>query len=356
MDRTMRTKRLLLLLFICQLYNLSFAAEDPTLKANLKDAQLQRATEFKKAIKAEQGYRSGVYIYTKRSIDDYLKTPEVLAARLAVLGFTDVYLGSELALSGKSDYYLKWQKTFIEEAHLYEMKVHALRLSSARLYVDDMRVLDDCKLVIDYNYSVKKKQRFDGVSADLEPHILKKGFVDYPQGLTLYWDSKDNFGKGKDNDLLLKRTVEILKMAQKELRPLPLNQAMGFFFQPRVDNGLLEHGGAKEFLQYCDQLIVMAYNYKAERVFEMAKPILIAAGDKEKSVSVCIKTSLGTVGDEGPITSFQTHGWDYMIKALQYLMKESSQFTSFRGIDIFEFQGFEIMWKDNEKNKTISDQ
>ena len=200
MDRMMRTKQLLLLILACLLYNLSFATEDPALKAKLSEKQLQRAAEFKKVLKTGQGYRSGVYIYTKRSIDDYLKTPEVLAARLAVLGFTDVYLGSEKALSGKSDDYLKWQKAFIEEAHLYGMKVHALRLSSARLYVEDMRVLDDCKLVIDYNYSVKKKQRFDGVSADLEPHILKKGFIDYPKGLTLYWDSKNNFGKGKDND------------------------------------------------------------------------------------------------------------------------------------------------------------
>lgn len=351
MDRTMRIKLLFLLSFTCLLCNLSFAAEDPTPKAKLNEMELQRAAEFKRILKTDQGYRSGVYVYTKRSIDDYLKTPEVLAARLALLGFTDVYLGSEKALSGKSDDYLKWQKTFIEEAHLYGMKVHALRLSSARLYVDDIRVLDDCKLVIDYNYSVKKKQRFDGVSADLEPHILKKGFVDYPKGLSLYWDSNNSYGKGKDNDLLLKRTVEVMKIAQKELRPLPLSQALGFFFQPRVDNGLLEHGGAKEFLQYCDQLIVMAYNYKAERVFEMAKPILVAAGDKAKTVSVCVKTSLGTVGDEGPITSFQTHGWDYMINALQYLMNESSQFTSFRGLDIFEFQGFEMMWKDDGNNK-----
>lgn len=335
------------------LCKLTFATEYPSPTAKLSETQLQRAAEFKKVLKTDQGYRSGVYVYTKRSIDDYKTTPEVLAARLAILGFTDVYLGSEKALSGKSDDYLKWQKTFIEEAHLYGMKIHALRLSSAGLFVDDLRVLDDCKSVIDYNYSVKKKQRFDGVSADLEPHILKKGFIDYPKGLNLYWDSKNSFGKGKDNDLLLKRTVEVMKMAKKELKPLPLNQAIGFFFQPRIDNGLLEHGSAKEFLQYCDQLVVMAYNHSAERVFNMAKPILVAAGNKEKTISVCVKTSLGTVGDEGPVTSFQMHGWDYMIHSLQYIMKESSQFAPFRGIDIFEFQGFELMWKDDEKkNKT----
>ena len=107
MDRIMRTKQSLLLILACLLYNLSFAAEDPALKAKLSEKQLQRAAEFKKVLKTGQGYTSGVYIYTKRSIDDYLKTPEVLAARLAVLGFTDVYLGSEKALSGKSDDYLK---------------------------------------------------------------------------------------------------------------------------------------------------------------------------------------------------------------------------------------------------------
>lgn len=328
------------------------AAENPIEKADLTPEQIQRAKAFKQVLGIDKGYRSGAYVYTKRSIDDYMKEPEKLAARLAVLGFTDVYLGSEKALSGEADDYMKWQRTFIREAHKYGLKVHALRLSSAKLYVSDMKILEDCNSVINYNYSVKKSDRFDGISADLEPHILKKGFIDYPKELTLVWDSKNNFGKGKDNGLLLKRTVEVMKLAKKELRPLPLSQALGFFFQPRVNNGLLEHGGADEFLQYCDQLIVMAYNYKPSRVFEMAEPILKAAEKSKnhpKSVSVCVKTSLGTVGDEGPVTSFQTHGWDYMIEAIKYLVEKGSTYPAFRGVDIFEFQGFEMMWNNKVK-------
>ena len=43
MDRMMRTKQLLLLILACLLYNLSFATEDPALKAKLSEKQLQRA-------------------------------------------------------------------------------------------------------------------------------------------------------------------------------------------------------------------------------------------------------------------------------------------------------------------------
>ena len=316
--------------------------------ADISPIMLERAAEFKKAIQTDGKYRSGAYIYTKRSIADYTKEPEKLAARLKILGITDVYLACDKALSGEDDNQLKWQRTFIRTAHEYGMKVHALRLSSARLYVNNEKLYSDCKSIIDYNYSVKKTERFDGVSADLEPHIMKKGFVDYPKDFNLYW-SNDNYGIGKDNDQLLKRTVEVMKIAKKELKPLTLNQAVGFFFQPRVNNGLLQHGGADEFLKYCDNIIVMAYNFRMTRIWEMAEPILKAAGDKTQSVSVCVKTSMETVGDEGPVTSLQPHGWNNLIKTMDFLIEKGSEYPTFRGVDIFEFQGFEKMWTKEEE-------
>ncbi len=312
--------------------------------AGITDTMAMRAEAYRTAMRSAGNYRYGVYIYTRRSIDDYGREPVKLAARLAVLGFTDVYLGCEAALGDGDLTRLRWQKAFIEAAHKWGMAVWALRLSSGRLYVGNEKLYEDCKSVIDYNYSVKKSQRFDGVSADLEPHIFKAGFIDRPKELKLAWSN--NYFPGGDNDLLLERTVEVMKIAKKELEPLKLSQAMGFFFQPRVDSGLLTHGGASEFLQYCDYLVVMAYNYRKERIWEMAKPLIVDAGEKPASISVCVKTSLGTHGDEGPVTSLQPHGWGNLLPTMRYLVEQGSAHKSFRGVDVFEFQGFEIIWEE----------
>jgi len=331
----------ILMLFV--LYSsISKAQSDIEKMADLPAAQLERAAQFRNAIKTTDGkYRSGAYVYKTRSMADYEKEPEKLAARLAIMGITDVYLATNDALDKKDDAWLKWQKKFIKKSHEYNMKVHALRMASMRIYTGNEKIYEEAKRLIDYNYSVGKNERFDGVSADLEPHILKKGFVDYPKGLDLYWSN--DYGKGSDNDLLLKRTVEAMKVAQREFKPLPVHQALGFFFQPRVNRGELEYGGADQFLQYCDYVLVMAYNFRKTRIWEMSEPLLAAAGDKPQSVSICIKTSMETVGDEGPVTSLQPHGWKNLLEAIEFLIEKGSGYKTFRGIDIFEFQGLEKM-------------
>lgn len=325
--------------------------------AGLPENVLKRTAEFRNALRTAEGkYRSGAYIYRKRSMEDYKKEPEKLAARLAVMGITDIYLACNDAVDNKESDWLKWQKKFIKKSHEYGMKVHALRLSSMRIYEGNEKIYTESKALLDYNYSVKKDERFDGVSADLEPHILKKGFVDYPKGLDLYW-SNDNYGVGKDNDLLLKRTVEAMKVAQKEYKPLPIHQAVGFFFQPRVNKGELQYGGAGQFLEYCEYILVMAYNFRKTGIWEMSEPLLKAAGSKPNSVSICIKTSMGTVGDEGPVTSLQLHGWENLLETISYLIEQGAQYKTFRGIDIFEFQGLEEMLNNfNEPEKQATNQ
>lgn len=136
-----------------------------------------------------------------------------------------------------------------------------------------------------------------------------------------------------------------LNIPKKEMGTLALSQALGFFFQHPYDTGLLLWGGAQQFLQHCDHVVVMAYNYQAKRVIETATPVLTAASQYPKSVSIAIKTSLNTVGGDGPLTSFQPQGWDNLISSLKYILTEAKKFNTFRGIDLFEFNGLEIMWE-----------
>lgn len=303
-----------------------------------------RANQFQKAIETRDGLglRSSVYIYASTTIKKYIDNPKDLVDKLVILGFTDVYL-SFVEYPHSLSIPKMWYKTFNKFAHLNGIKVHSLSLSDFELYVSDEPIKEDVDLIKKYNKSVNTSQRFDGISADLEPHILKTDYAHRPEGLTLAWQK--SYGIGKDNDLLLKRTVEVMALAKKEMGTLALSQALGFFFQHPYDTGLLSWGGAQQFLQHCNHVVVMAYNYQAKRVIEMATPVLTAASQHPKSVSIAIKTSLNTVGGDGPLTSFQPQGWDNLITSLKYILAEAKKFESFRGVDVFEFNGLEIMWE-----------
>ncbi len=320
-------------------------AQNPVEVAGVNSTMLERARQFKAALGTSNGYKSGVYVYQKRSIKDYEKNPAQLAARLAILGFTDVYLGAGHMLDGGNVDEEKWIADFNTYAHKFGMKVHIGSLSSSKLWVDNKLIFENCNEIINFNYSNKKAVRFDGIGSDLEPHMMKKGFIERPKELTWQWHGTDNFGIGKDNDLLCKRMVEVMGKAKKELgNDMELSQAQGFFIQGRYNKGELAWGSAHQLLKNCNWLIVMAYNFKPERVLEMAKPSLQNANDFPKSISVAIKTSLDTFGSEGAVTSFQPQGWNYLIDGINFLIKNGSTYKSFRGIDIFEFQGFEKMW------------
>lgn len=70
--------------------------------------------------------------------------------------------------------------------------------------------------------------------ADLEPHTLKSENEQAPEGLDIYWDSNNHYGIGKENDQLLKRTLNILQRASFELSPLKLKESVSFYISPNM--------------------------------------------------------------------------------------------------------------------------
>ena len=314
--------------------------------ADVTPAMLKRAAQFRAAIQTDGGrFRGGVYVYGHRSVRDHAAAPEKLAARLGLLGFTDIYLTCDRNVKDENAPAREWRRVFIRDAHRHGMRVHAQTLERTKLFVDDQAVVEDCVAVLEYNKAVAAGERFDGVAADLEPHSMKRNDARRPKGLTLVWDSEKNSGIGKDNDLLLKRTADVLALARKTIDPLPLRQAVNYGFQTRHDAGATANGGAGQFLQSCDALIVMAYSNKKERIWNvMTAPTVRAAGNKPACVSACIKTSHGTKDGKVDPTSLQPLGWENMIDTINYVMSKGRAEPAFMGVDVYEYQGFEMMW------------
>lgn len=309
------------------------------------DLMKNRAEEFRAhTLSAERALQNGVYVYST-TVEQYASEPERLAARIAVLGFKDVYLSPGRTAIASAD---SWLRTFIAALNGYGIRTHAIRVADNALLTDAQGVDRDVALVAEYNAKVARNERFVGISADLEPHTAK-GTAHPGPALPYTWDSATNYGKGKDNDRLLALTLDRLDRAGTLLHAigLSLNEAIFYNYQIYYDRGELSYGSTPQFLASCDYVIVMAYLTSAESIWSRSEPVLKAAAGREASVSICVKTKINTQDSE----SLQPYGWNYLMETLQQLRDKGVAYESFRGIDFFTYDGNEIMWEWlNDKN------
>ena len=308
------------------------ALNEVVIAAELPDAMLRRADAHRGILAYGGNLKNGVYVYSK-TITTYESAPERLAARIVLLGFSDVYLSAPKSRVEAAD---AWLRTFISTFRKYGGQTWLVRLSSTNLLFDNSKVADEVALMKNYNEQVAPEERFVGISADLEPHTQKDKTKPH------YWNSETNYGVGNDNDELLRRTHECLAMAKEELGSDRLNEAIFYNYQIYQDKGELSQGDVKTFLSSCEQVIIMAYRNSMEKIWEKSEPTLRAAAGHPKSVSVAVKTALNGLSDQS--SSIGQQGWDYLLETLDYLRDEGLRYDSFRGIDQFTYEGLEKLW------------
>jgi hypothetical protein len=295
-----------------------------------------RLAELKSLVK---GMDLGVYIYS-RTLDTYAGQYKNLAERCTALGITEVYL-SFSSKSGRSDKkYQKKIQQFIGALHKQNILVYASFLDH-KILVGEKPLGEALQGFEAYNKTSPKSTRFDGICADIEPHIIKKG-RDFPETFKLRWDGKKGYGKGLDNDLLVQQTISLLEEVRKTLPDIAFAQSIPHFFHHHAVNGDMEKGRVSDFLKPCDFVVLMAYSDQPKKIVKYARDELKDNKNK-KSVMVAVKTSIKTKGGGGDSTSLHGAGWKKMILSLKEVIKDASKHSSFRGISFFEFEGLETM-------------
>lgn len=319
-----------------------FTIDDAVLQAaGLTDLMRTKAEAWRDA-SAIGNCRNGVYVYSV-TFQKYSSEPSKLAARIAVLGFKDVYLstGGKSDISGASSALRK----FISACSSYGISVYAIRLSEASMLSDESVVDSDVQLVAGYNAKVTRAERFAGISADIEPHIVRKsnpsGVLD-AKGEEIFWNSDTGYGKNGPNDILLKYTLERLGAAGKALhaKSMRLAEAVLPNYQREFDAGRLSYGSTPQFLESCDFLITMAYKTTKEKIWDYAN-LVVSASSVPQSVSVCIKTKL----NDADSSTIEPRTWSYLLETASYITGKGSAAVSFRGLDMFTYEGLEQMWE-----------
>lgn len=300
--------------------------------AELSAAQLERAEEFRKTVlDSLERTRNAVYVYTK-TVGDFSGEPEKLAARIALLGFRDVYLSPGKSLYTNPN---DWIRTFIRTLGKYGIKVHAQRLpvtgsGSAELLTSESGIDAEVGLVTGYNGLVEPDERFSGLNADIEVHTIKSGFA-------YSWD------KGAGSDSLLRMAQSALEYAKRKLESegLELSEAVAMSYDKYYNEGTFANGSSGHFLKSCDWVVLMDYYTKDSQIQRYAKASFDNA-TKNRSVSVALKVK-GTGSD-----AFQN--WEPLLASLRALFAESidyrnaNGFAPFRGLDFFTYEGLENLW------------
>ena len=202
-------------------------------QADFTASVMDRVKQFHVTTHSTNSNQNGIYVYSQ-TINKYLNAPEKLASRIILLGFNEVYVSTpKSTLSTINSSNFQWMRTFISFLHSHNIKVFALLLSNPQLYIDQDLLYEDLGNLELYNQTVYSTEKLDGIMADLEPHTLKSGAEQVPEGLDIYWDSNHHYGIGKENDLLLKRTLTILQRASFNLSPLNLKESVSFLYQPK---------------------------------------------------------------------------------------------------------------------------
>ena len=314
------------------------AAAGATEKMRTKAAELRAATGT-----ADGRLRSAVYVYSA-TVEEYAQKPEQLAARLALLGMSDVYLSmSREVLSQPSHEKREWYEKFIGTAHLYNIKVYAMRMQSNTIYTDEDVVKTEVESIRKWNSSVDATRKVDGISADLEPHTMKSSDKN-AQTLGYWWDSTNNYGKGGSNDRLVGLTLDRLAYADQLLDELKLCEALFAAFQPKYNQGVLTRGCADDFLAVCDWVMVMAYRTTADKIWADVEHYLKAASANYKaSVSVAVKVHQNELDSVSP--SLKPLGWEGVLDVVKSVAERGKAWATFRGVDYFQYVGLEDLWE-----------
>lgn len=280
-------------------------------------------------------YSVGVYIYN-RTIEKYQNKPEELIKTCSEIGINEVYLSfSRKRFNTRFSQYKKLLNGFIKRFHQAKIKVYALSFSTPTIIFNERKTTDIISTILAYNDSSDEFSRFDGITADLEPHMLKES---KKWGKTPFYWTKDGY-KG-DNLKLLNLTFDVLRLIRKNTGTLQLSEAVPAFYL----NNFEEKHLLNQFINTgCNYVILMAYNRKTDKIIKMGKKAL-SSSTKPNSVVICVKTSIDTKGGGGGATTFHGITRVEMIKNIKRIVETLKGHAAFKGIAFFEYEGLINIW------------
>lgn len=278
---------------------------------------------------------SGVFI-TQQGMTLYEGRTDELAKRILLLGFTDAFLIFDplagAASASLGEFSLSLSKQGIK-VWLY--------IDSPRLYAGDVQL--DPMIVSTVSFCSAHPE-IGGVFIYQRPDQICGPARNYNSNILYAWDD-ECYGKGLDNDQLIKCALDIVSKFRKALpEKVELMQMVSPTYDKCVKEGMLSKGSASDFLKMCSMLCVSAYfSDRIEIMENIEQPLKNVK--KDSSLFVAVRTHVDRYGGADKEKSLSGKSWFKLVKDLESVIGSAASFKSFRGIAFYDYYGLEKMWE-----------
>ncbi|OGV31764.1 MAG: hypothetical protein A2020_05590 [Lentisphaerae bacterium GWF2_45_14] len=283
---------------------------------------------------------SAVFI-SHQTITLYYGRTDELAERCSILGFTDVLVLFDTQKdSNDLDSFIK---------SLDNAKINVW------LYIDSPSLYSGNEFLTTLLASVNKFRNehpsLKGLLIYQRPDLIFGPGRRYTSHILYHWDD-DSYGKGKDNDLLMKSALDIAEKFRKAFPPeFEIAQMLSPFYDSRIKDGSLVHGSTSDFMKICSKVCIAAYFSDRFQIEENIQTPLQNI-KSPASAFVAVRTYVDIYGGADKEKSLSDKSWFKLTKDLESVLKTAGDFKSFRGIAFYDYYGLEKMWEKPETSPT----
>lgn len=276
---------------------------------------------------------SGVFL-SEQGMTLYAGRAAEFTKRIKILGITDVFL------------------IFVPEADSKRLDEFTESLSSSGinvwLYIDSPRLYAGDKVLSPITQATvtfcSGHSGIKGIMIYQRPDLISEPGQSYTSGILFSWD-EDTYGKGKDNDMLMKSALNIAAKFRKALPPqIELMQMISPTYDKRIKDGWLSSGSSTDFMKICSKLCIAAYFSDREQIAENTSLPLENISSKA-STFIAVRTYVDIYGGADKEKSLSDKSWFKLVKDLESVINTAKPFDSFRGIIFYDYYGLEKMWE-----------
>ena len=302
-------------------------------------AQIQaRCAEIKKLLSPLE--IRGIALYPRAFELGY--TPGKICGFLLEAGFNRIYLHitSETELNEKL-------AAFLDAAQAKDLPVELIfRQSNFHQRSRGNRILQKlrppypglpemlCKAA-QFNAGLKGKGRIKALTVVAEPHKFNQQHTG--TGEIFVWSEK-TYGPGLDNDLMMGRTLDMLK--KMDDHSFPLTIAVPDFYQELVQAGKLTRGSLRDFINtrtLTPRLMLLSTGNKPTEIVS-GTAAEFAAAPRNSQILLGIELAAHTSIKSAQL---RRRDWKDFVRILNYVLEKHKKYPAFRGVVITPLAVFE---------------
>ena len=299
-----------------------------------KEVQTARAKDFRELTAGVKVRGIGLYPQAYHAVP-----PEELLDRISDLGFNRIYcyISSEKQLDDAfRDFIARAAKRNIPVEAVLNQRDFYCRATGNKIIrffrPSYIRLDEAAEELCNYNNDLPDEEKIAGITVITEPHLFTPTNPDTPPDSLYYW-SEDTYGPDLDNAMLMKQSLDMLKMAAGKASGLPLTVGMADFYHELAVEGKLPLGKVSDFCAISPRILLLDSGNKPSQAAAVVENEL-AALPPRCTVMIGINLAGHTSVDSG---SLRRRDWNDFMRGMKYLLGRFQKHRTFEGFVIAPF-------------------